>query len=87
VCGIAGVYRRDGVVAERALVRRLTAAMAHRGPDGEGHADFVRCSIGAVRFAILGSSTIAAQPTLDDDRRVAPNHCANPDGAPAGAGG
>jgi len=36
VSGIAGVYYLDGRPVERAEVERMTASIAHRGPDGAG---------------------------------------------------
>jgi len=34
--GIAGIYSLDGRPADPALLRRMTDALAHRGPDGKG---------------------------------------------------
>ncbi len=36
MCGIAGVMMRDGSEPDPALLDRLQAALAHRGPDGQG---------------------------------------------------
>ncbi len=38
MCGIAGIfnYRRPDEPADRAVLERVTRALAHRGPDGEG---------------------------------------------------
>jgi len=36
VSGLAGVYGLDGRPVDVSLLRRLTEAVAHRGPDGEG---------------------------------------------------
>lgn len=36
MCGIAGIMRRGGAPADRAIVQRMIDALAHRGPDGEG---------------------------------------------------
>ena len=36
MCGIAGLMTRDGSVPDEAVLDRLSAALAHRGPDGEG---------------------------------------------------
>jgi len=36
VSGIAGIFRRDGEPARAPDLGRMTAAMAHRGPDAEG---------------------------------------------------
>src|SRR6188768_3083989 len=37
MCGIAGIFRPDGRPVAVARVRRMTAAMRHRGPDDEGY--------------------------------------------------
>ena len=36
MCGLAGVMTRDGAAPETAVLDRLLAALAHRGPDGQG---------------------------------------------------
>lgn len=35
--GITGIYNVDGRPVDRALLQRMTQAIAHRGPDGIGH--------------------------------------------------
>src|SRR5215467_14224601 len=37
MCGIAGVFHRNGDKVDRELVVRLTRTLAHRGPDEEGY--------------------------------------------------
>jgi asparagine synthase (glutamine-hydrolysing) len=54
VCGIAGILGRPGLDAQRSdRVRRMTAALAHRGPDGEGYARLAGCDLGFRRLAIV----------------------------------
>ena len=36
MCGIAGFVNREGQAADRGIVERMTATLAHRGPDGDG---------------------------------------------------
>ena len=36
MCGIVGIFHLDGQPVSPALLRRMTDAIAHRGPDGEG---------------------------------------------------
>lgn len=36
MCGLAGVMTRDGASPDPAVLDRLLAALAHRGPDGQG---------------------------------------------------
>ena len=60
MCGIAGVVGRPGLDPERSeRVRRITATLIHRGPDGEGYARRDGCDLGFRRLAIVD---IAAPP-------------------------
>ena len=53
MCGIAGISMTDGTRPDEALLDRMSAAMAHRGPDGQGR--HVRAGAGLlqVRLAII----------------------------------
>jgi len=70
MCGIAGIIGRIGE-ENRAALRRMTSAMAHRGPDGEGlwESSSDECGWGVLlghrRLAILDLSPAAAQPMID----------------------
>jgi len=44
MCGIAGVLSLRGEPASAVLIKRMTDAIAHRGPDGEGQ--YVSGSVG-----------------------------------------
>jgi asparagine synthase (glutamine-hydrolysing) len=37
MCGIAGIINFDGTSPSRAVIRKMTDALRHRGPDGEGY--------------------------------------------------
>jgi len=73
MCGLAGVVRRDGPVAvdPSGLAEALSAALAHRGPDGRG------CWLSPDRDALLVHRRLAiidlgpdgAQPMATDDGR------------------
>jgi asparagine synthase (glutamine-hydrolysing) len=73
MCGIAGIVGRVGE-ANRAALRRMTDAMVHRGPDGEGvwmgPADTRGWGVmlGHRRLSILDLSTAASQPMIDPQR-------------------
>jgi len=64
MCGIAGVISLDGAPLDPARLRRMTAVLAHRGPDGEGHWLSPRCDValGHRRLAIIDLSPGGAQP-------------------------
>ena len=36
MCGITGILHMNGAAASPVMLRRMTDAIAHRGPDGEG---------------------------------------------------
>jgi asparagine synthase (glutamine-hydrolysing) len=37
MCGIAGIFRRDGAPVDAATIVRMTRTLVHRGPDEEGY--------------------------------------------------
>jgi len=66
VCGICGWVDWDGEVDER-VVRRMAAALAHRGPDGEGvwRDPTGVAALGHRRLKVLDLSEAAHQPMRD----------------------
>jgi asparagine synthase (glutamine-hydrolysing) len=69
MCGIAGILHLDGKPAAGTLLRRMTDAIAHRGPDGEGHYVEGPAGLGHRRLAILDLSPAGAQPMSTADGR------------------
>jgi asparagine synthase (glutamine-hydrolysing) len=70
VCGIAGLLNLDGAPARRELVARMTDAIAHRGPDGEGQYVDGPVGLGNRRLAIIDLSEHGAQPMASEDGQV-----------------
>src|SRR6266581_3717049 len=71
MCGIAGAVSRDPAFDVGPIVTRLTAALAHRGPDGEGF-HFARgrsVGLGNRRLSIVDLPG-GAQPIASEDERV-----------------
>ncbi|OOB90092.1 N-acetylglutaminylglutamine amidotransferase [Rathayibacter sp. VKM Ac-2630] len=66
MCGIAGEIRTDGAEADRDVVGRMTAALAARGPDGEGLWSDGPVALGHRRLSIIDLSDASAQPMTDD---------------------
>ena len=62
MCGIAGIYQWDGGTPEREVIQRMTARLAHRGPDGEGLHVEKGVALGHRRLSIIDLSERAAQP-------------------------
>jgi asparagine synthase (glutamine-hydrolysing) len=61
MCGIAGLMMRDGSRPDAAILDRLAAALAHRGPDGDGRFSSPPIGLAHTRLAIVDLVT-GAQP-------------------------
>ena len=62
MCGVAGYLNLTGEQASPALVRRMTDAIRHRGPDGEGSHVDGPLALGHRRLAIIDLSPTGHQP-------------------------
>jgi asparagine synthase (glutamine-hydrolysing) len=69
MCGIAGIFHLDGRPASAVLLKRMTDAIAHRGPDGEGRYVDGAAGLGHRRLAILDLSPAGHQPMCTSDGR------------------
>lgn len=71
MCGIAGTYSRDPVV-DGSLIRTMTDAIQHRGPDAEGLwiSDNKRIGLGHRRLSIIDTSSVGNQPFQYQDRYI-----------------
>ena len=69
MCGIAGFLHMNGAPADAGTLKRMTDAIAHRGPDGEGAFVEGAAAIGHRRLAIIDLSSAGAQPMLSVDGR------------------
>lgn len=69
MCGIVGVYSLKGEPVSPVFLRRMTDAIAHRGPDGEGYFVDGNVGLGHRRLAIIDLSPAAHQPMLTRDGR------------------
>jgi asparagine synthase (glutamine-hydrolysing) len=80
MCGIAGVISWDGKYrVTRETLQRMSAAIAHRGPDGEGFylnleeevtPDHPQCGFAFRRLAILDPDPRAMQPFTIGDKTI-----------------
>ena len=53
MCGIAGVFHFDGEPVSSVILKKMTDAIAHRGPDGEGQFIEGGVGLGHRRLAII----------------------------------
>ena len=69
MCGIAGCVVPRGEVPDRGALKRMSAALAARGPDGRGVAIWENVGLVNRRLAIVDPSPAGAQPMEDPDER------------------
>ena len=67
MCGIAGIFNVNGEPASPVILRRMTDAIAHRGPDGEGFYIDSFIGLGHRRLAIIDLSPSGHQPMVTRD--------------------
>ena len=70
MCGIAGIYLREGVV-DPAVLERMAATLRHRGPDDSGIYASGRLGLAHTRLSIIDLSDHGHQPMLCGDGRFA----------------
>src|SRR5262245_26873614 len=70
MCGIAGVISLTGEPVGRELLKRMTDAIAHRGPNGEGWFAEGPIGLGNRRLSIIDLSANGNQPLTNEDGTV-----------------
>ncbi len=69
MCGLAGIFQPDAAPVDAALLRRMTTALAHRGPDGDGFHVEPGIGLGHRRLAIIDVGG-GHQPMFNEDNSV-----------------
>ena len=67
MCGIVGIFNLNGKPVSRVVLRKMTDAIAHRGPDGEGFYIDSFVGLGHRRLAIIDLSPAGHQPMATED--------------------
>lgn len=70
MCGIAGLINFNGQPVDAQLIHAMTASVAHRGPDGEGHYLDGPVGLGHRRLAIIDLSEHGRQPMSNQDKSL-----------------
>jgi asparagine synthase (glutamine-hydrolysing) len=70
MCGITGLFRRDDRPVDLAVVRAMTAAVTHRGPDDHGLWNAGKIAFGHRRLAIRDLTPGGHQPMSDPSGRI-----------------
>ncbi|MBJ6609718.1 MAG: asparagine synthase (glutamine-hydrolyzing) [Candidatus Thiothrix moscowensis] len=69
MCGITGLIHLDGSLVSPVVLRKMTDAIIHRGPDGEGQWVEGNVGLGHRRLAIIDLSPAGQQPMISSDHR------------------
>lgn len=70
MCGICGIFNLDGEPIPHRYIKSMTDAMAHRGPDDEGHYIDVNIAMGHRRLAIIDLTPAGHQPMSNQDGTI-----------------
>jgi asparagine synthase (glutamine-hydrolysing) len=70
MCGIAGIFNSNGAPVSPVVLRKMTDAVSHRGPDGEGFYTDGLIGLGHRRLAILDLTPAGHQPMITEDGTV-----------------
>ena len=69
MCGISGIFDSAGAPVDRRLLERMTEALGHRGPDGNGYFVADAVGLGHRRLSIIDVEG-GAQPICNEDATV-----------------
>lgn len=69
MCGITGLINLNGEPVSPVILKKMTDAISHRGPDGEGHWIEGNVGLGHRRLAIIDLSPAGHQPMISADHR------------------
>ncbi len=69
MCGVAGYINFNGESADKSVLRAMSDAISHRGPDGEGQMVEGPCGLSHRRLAIIDLSDASLQPIVSGSGR------------------
>jgi asparagine synthase (glutamine-hydrolysing) len=71
MCGIAGIFNLNGEPVSPVILRKMTDAIKHRGPDSEGFYVDSFIGLGHRRLSIIDLSRAGHQPMITEDKEFA----------------
>ncbi len=71
MCGITGIFNFNGERVSGRVLRAMTQAIEHRGPDGEGFYTDTFLGLGHRRLSIIDLSSLGHQPMISPNGQVA----------------
>ena len=71
MCGIVGIFNQNGEPVSPVLLRKMTEAIKHRGPDSEGFYVDSFIGFGHRRLAIIDLSRAGHQPMISENKQFA----------------
>ncbi|MEP6957095.1 MAG: asparagine synthase (glutamine-hydrolyzing) [Nitrospirota bacterium] len=74
MCGITGIFNLNSEPVSPLILRKMTDAIAHRGPDGEGQWIEDNIGLGHRRLAIIDLSPGGHQPMISANQRFVLNY-------------
>ncbi len=69
MCGVTGLINLNGAPVSPVILQKMTDAIVHRGPDGEGHWIEGNIGLGHRRLSIIDLSPAGHQPMISADHR------------------
>lgn len=69
MCGITGLINLNGDSVSPVILKRMTDAIVHRGPDAEGHWIEGNVGLGHRRLSIIDLTPLGHQPMVSADHR------------------
>ncbi|WP_157899238.1 asparagine synthase (glutamine-hydrolyzing) [Luteitalea pratensis] len=70
MCGIAGVFARDGGVVDQAWLSAMAGTLCHRGPDADGFWHDAGLGFAHRRLSVIDVSEAGRQPIGSEDGRI-----------------
>ena len=64
MCGLVGIWRRDGGTPDQSVITKMLRSIEHRGPDGSGVWQDERVTLGHLRLSIIDLTKASHQPMV-----------------------